>query len=890
MPPAKRPRLPQAPLPPGLPPKAELLDVHDMFTRFNELYFDNALDGVFVTYSRKMTLCAGTCTYMGASGGCRIALSEPILSRRPPNDTVDTLLHEMLHAKLFLKHGIKDRDGPDGHGPLFLAEAARVNAAAGSNITVYHTFRDEVDASRGHWWACDGPCRRDVKRAMNRPPSSADDWWAEHVKGCGGTFSKTHEPPPKPSPPKHGVVAIADSDLRPLATSAAGDVSGQQFAPGSFLRVRPMEHFMRPSETVISTDQPSTPIAAKRPKVRSITTPRPLACPVCNSTILGDNAMDLHLDSCLASQATAKGKHTLGSPKGDGRCDSSSGNAFVGGSVGTRVENVTRPLPTADQATLPCSSRWSKFVDNDGTIRRDPTSFRTAVVGMSLTSRRHNAYCTTTGDVIDLDAGNNEVGIDDDDLVIGEPLPRPTENAQIDRHQQSAAVAAPEEGMLDTVQCEGTRNAVKPRQLPNRAALGVSANADVVTAAAAMCADLTSDEMLDFALGIGERFHPPNVVSPPVRPTLQTVMSIAPLPDIPGPVPELSAHEAEELMSRRLRLWLPQGPREAPFASSAARLGVTLSDFMVMLMAQCKQRDQDFVLSDRACRLFLANGSNKQFLLNPPARNSSCPGSGRPGPELSGNIFKPDGHSRQPRHSWAGRQSDFAAPEKRSLLPKPAASGKGGSTILDHYAGKPGPMLRDNAFPCDIDITNDELSSCDIPRCSLPPREVHVVEKTSLHAPETFRQKCPVCDEAVPRDALGTHLAQTCEAMVMMGGRGTDFDDDDDDVPAVPLSPPRQPFHGSKALKEHRYVHAKQDQAILKAEKEGPCVVCKVVGSITRLNATNTCRDCTSAVVKSLETDATGECVVCSSLTPVSCLDAKSTCNDCIALMGGEVW
>jgi hypothetical protein len=90
MPPAKRPRLPQAPLPPGLPPKAELLDVHDMFTRFNELYFDNALDGVFVTYSRKMTLCAGTCTYMGASGGCRIALSEPILSRRPPNDTVDT--------------------------------------------------------------------------------------------------------------------------------------------------------------------------------------------------------------------------------------------------------------------------------------------------------------------------------------------------------------------------------------------------------------------------------------------------------------------------------------------------------------------------------------------------------------------------------------------------------------------------------------------------------------------------------------------------------------------------------------------------------------------------------------------------------------------------------
>lgn len=65
---------------------------------------------------------------------------------------------------------------------------------------VYHTFHDEVDEYRRHWWRCDGPCQFRkpyygyVKRATNRAPSAHDYWWAEHQSTCGGTYLKIREP------------------------------------------------------------------------------------------------------------------------------------------------------------------------------------------------------------------------------------------------------------------------------------------------------------------------------------------------------------------------------------------------------------------------------------------------------------------------------------------------------------------------------------------------------------------------------------------------------------------------------------------------------------------------------------------------------------------------
>ena len=51
-----------------------------------------------------------------------------------------------------------------------------INAVTGFNITIYHSFHDEVENLRKHIWRCNGKCQNKppfygyVKRAMNRPP------------------------------------------------------------------------------------------------------------------------------------------------------------------------------------------------------------------------------------------------------------------------------------------------------------------------------------------------------------------------------------------------------------------------------------------------------------------------------------------------------------------------------------------------------------------------------------------------------------------------------------------------------------------------------------------------------------------------------------------------
>lgn len=65
---------------------------------------------------------------------------------------------------------------------------------------IYHSFHDEVDVYRQHWWRCNGPCQNRkpyfgyVKRAMNRAPSALDPWWGDHQRTCGGTYTKVKEP------------------------------------------------------------------------------------------------------------------------------------------------------------------------------------------------------------------------------------------------------------------------------------------------------------------------------------------------------------------------------------------------------------------------------------------------------------------------------------------------------------------------------------------------------------------------------------------------------------------------------------------------------------------------------------------------------------------------
>ncbi|XP_053373264.1 DNA-dependent metalloprotease SPRTN-like [Mercenaria mercenaria] len=172
-------------------------DVRALFLQFNDRFFWGRLAGIEVRWSPRMTLCAGVCCYEGRGGLCSVRLSVPLLKLRPRKDLIETLLHEMIHAYLFVTDNNKDHDG---HGPEFHKHMYRINKEAGTNISVYHNFHDEVDSYRQHWWRCDGPCRSRkpyfgyVKRSMNRAPSKNDTWWAEHQRTCGGTYTKVKEP------------------------------------------------------------------------------------------------------------------------------------------------------------------------------------------------------------------------------------------------------------------------------------------------------------------------------------------------------------------------------------------------------------------------------------------------------------------------------------------------------------------------------------------------------------------------------------------------------------------------------------------------------------------------------------------------------------------------
>lgn len=169
-----------------------LPSIHELFVIYDRKYFrgELILNGTIVEWSDRMTLCAGLC-YLKLP--IIIRLSRPLLSLRPFSDTINTLLHEMIHAYLFLQG---DRSGRDGHGYSFLLWKDRINADSGSQVSVYHSFGEEVQFQRQHRWRCDGKCRSQppffgwVMRAINRRPQPSDWWYSRHQRECGGVFIK----------------------------------------------------------------------------------------------------------------------------------------------------------------------------------------------------------------------------------------------------------------------------------------------------------------------------------------------------------------------------------------------------------------------------------------------------------------------------------------------------------------------------------------------------------------------------------------------------------------------------------------------------------------------------------------------------------------------------
>jgi predicted SprT family Zn-dependent metalloprotease len=176
-----------------------LPDVHELFQIYDTMYFEGKLkQATILEWSERMTRCAGICYWK--SSIITIRLSRKLLQFRPFSDTINTLLHEMIHAYLFLTAPRAAYIDRDGHGPAFVELANRINNSSGSSITIYHAFSDEVRFHQQHVWRCEGRCRDWhpfygwVRRAMNRPPQSADRWFKEHEERCGGKFVKVEGP------------------------------------------------------------------------------------------------------------------------------------------------------------------------------------------------------------------------------------------------------------------------------------------------------------------------------------------------------------------------------------------------------------------------------------------------------------------------------------------------------------------------------------------------------------------------------------------------------------------------------------------------------------------------------------------------------------------------
>lgn len=176
----------------------EVYDTYDLFRFYNAYFFHGILDASEVKWSTRMTLCAGTCQ-LQAPGSCLITLSKSLLQFRTSKDLKETLIHEMIHGYLFITN-YKACHDRNGHGDEFCTIMNNINAITGLNISVYHSFHDEVEFFRKHVWKCNGPCQYQkpfygiVKRAMNRAPGKGDYWWEKHQKECGGTYIKIEGP------------------------------------------------------------------------------------------------------------------------------------------------------------------------------------------------------------------------------------------------------------------------------------------------------------------------------------------------------------------------------------------------------------------------------------------------------------------------------------------------------------------------------------------------------------------------------------------------------------------------------------------------------------------------------------------------------------------------
>lgn len=280
-------------------------DIHGLFLLFNKQYFWGTLDTVVIQWSKRMTVCAGLCRYQ--RGFCSISLSEPLLKLRPRKDLVETLLHEMIHAYLFLTNNRNHRDR-DGHGPEFCKHMYRINVIAGTKISIYHNFHDEVRLYKQHWWKCNGPCQYSrpfygfVKRSMNRAPGPSDRWWANHQAICSGSFIKVKEPNGYGMKKKTTVPSVSKQS----AVKSVNKITNFINILDSSKKKVPEDNAKLYSKSIESNQQKvqldlnltiDSPLKNTPNQDLCLVNDETTLCPVCNDSVFAD-LLNSHLQNC----------------------------------------------------------------------------------------------------------------------------------------------------------------------------------------------------------------------------------------------------------------------------------------------------------------------------------------------------------------------------------------------------------------------------------------------------------------------------------------------------------------------------------------------------------------------------------------------------------------
>lgn len=164
-----------------------------LFQSANVELFDGKLDNVTVSWSGRLTSSAGIFHGLRNEGKAYINLSYKLLCHEPAIHFIETLLHEMIHAYLFIT---ETRD-KSSHGPNFRRKMNEINDRTGFNVSITHDYHDAVNSLQKYVWRCDGVCRSQasynygfIKRSVNRPPNPNDIFFSRHTKLCGGQYKQ----------------------------------------------------------------------------------------------------------------------------------------------------------------------------------------------------------------------------------------------------------------------------------------------------------------------------------------------------------------------------------------------------------------------------------------------------------------------------------------------------------------------------------------------------------------------------------------------------------------------------------------------------------------------------------------------------------------------------